>query len=96
MPRNSTEEAGVIEHMLVLGTCHLTEHTCTEWLPAAPFAAFAKGDYGWFVYVPDDEPDDLPADLAECFALARGQHCEWIMFDRDQAAMGILPVYDWS
>lgn len=86
----------MIEKMLALSTAHLTETTCNDWLPHSPFAAYPKGDYGWFVYIPDDLPHDLPADLAECLALARGQDCDWLMFDRDADAIGILQVYDWD
>lgn len=85
----------MMETLLVLSTAHLRQQTCNGWLQAAPFAAFAKGDYGWFVSVPDDEPEDLPADLGECLALARSLKCDWVMFDRDADALSILPVHDW-
>ncbi|MFX8648972.1 hypothetical protein ABTM34_20010, partial [Acinetobacter baumannii] len=61
----------------------------------ASFAAFAKGDYGWFVHVPDDEPEALPAELGACLALARSRRCTWIMFDRDADIVSALPVHDW-
>lgn len=85
----------MIEPLLVLSTAHLEEQTCNGWLHSAPFAAFAKGDYGWFVYVTDDEPDDLPADLRGCLALARTLHCDWVMFDCDADIVAVLPVYRW-
>jgi len=85
----------MIEPMLVLSTGHLTEATCKVWLHNAPFAVFAKGDYGWFVHVTDDEPDDLPSDLAACLAAARERACIWVMFDRDADVVSTLPVYDW-
>jgi hypothetical protein len=62
---------GMIEILLTLSAGHLREETCNGWLHQAPFAAFAKADYDWFVYVADDEPDDLPDDLRACLALAR-------------------------
>lgn len=61
----------MIEPMLVRSTAHIGEQTCNSWLHNAPFAAFGKGDYGWFVHVPDDEPEDLPADLGACLTQAR-------------------------
>lgn len=51
----------MIERMLVLSTANVTAETCNIYLHTAPFAAFEKGDYGWFVYVATDLPDDLPA-----------------------------------
>jgi hypothetical protein len=54
-----------------------------------------EGAYGWFVHVPDDDHPDLPADLAECIAQARGLGCDWLMFDRDADTLTILPTYDW-
>ena len=85
----------MIEAMLVLSTAHLTEHTCKVWLPEAQIAAYAKGEYGWFVHVPDDEPEALPIDLGGCLALARGRACTWIMFDRDADITPALSVHDW-
>ena len=85
----------MIEAMLVLSTAHLTEHTCNMWLHDARVTAFAKGDYGWFVHVAGDEPDNLPADLDACLALGRIGGFAWIMFDRDADIAPGLPVHDW-
>lgn len=85
-----------IESMLVLSTGHLEHGTCTQWLDTAPFAAFTKADYGWFVFVPEDLGEDpMPPDLLVCCQLAHARGCEWIMFDRDAPALDTLPVYDW-
>lgn len=86
----------MIEAMLALSTAHLTPHSCNVWLPACDYACFAKGDYGWFVYVPDDMDDDIPGDLVQCIDLARSLHCDWVMFDRDQAPHSTLPLYAWD
>ena len=85
----------MIEAMLVLSTAHITEHTCNVSLHDAQIVAYAKGDYGWFVHVPDDEPEGLPIDLGGCLALARARACAWIMFDRDADIAPALPVHDW-
>ena len=85
----------MIETMLVLSTAHLRPRTCNDWLRDAPFAVFDKGDYGWFVHVTDDEPEDLPSDLGDCFRLARSSQCEWVMFDCDAATVPSLPLYAW-
>lgn len=85
----------MIETLLMLSTAHLCQETCNDWLRQAPFAVFGKGDYGWFVYVPDDEPEDLPADLRDCFTLARSCNCDWVMFDCDADTVSALPIYAW-
>ncbi|MCI1271665.1 MAG: hypothetical protein LKM31_10810 [Sphingobium sp.] len=85
----------MIERMLVLSTANVTAETCNVYLHTAPFAAFEKGDYGWFVYVPIDLPDDLPADLAGCFDVASRAGVDWIMLDRDAQEHPGLPAYDW-
>lgn len=85
----------MIETMLVLSTAHLRPETCNDWLPRAPFAVFQKGPCGWFVSIPDADPDDLPPDLAECIAQGRALRCDWLMFDRDAAELTILPTYAW-
>lgn len=85
----------MIEPMLVLSTGNLTFDTCNRWMKAADHAVFEKGEYGWFVYVTEPCNDDVPTDLAACFALARRCNCPWIMFDRDAPAAAELPSYDW-
>lgn len=85
----------MIEILLTLSAGHLREETCNGWLHQAPFAAFAKADYDWFVYVADDEPDDLPDDLRACLALARSLNSDWVMFDRDVDLIAELPAYSW-
>lgn len=86
----------MMETMLVLSTAHLTEGTCSTWLHHASLVAYPKGDVGWFVHVPDSTHGDVPADLAECLEQARALNCDWIMFDRDAAALTILPVHAWG
>ena len=88
-------DAPEIARTLVLSTSHLTEATCNGYLHTAPFAVFEKGEYGWFVYVIDDYPEGMPPGLAQCFSIARGLGCEWIMFDRDGPVMDFLPAYEW-
>jgi hypothetical protein len=85
----------MIEPMLVLSTAHLTEETCNQYVWRAPFSAYPKGDYGWFVYVAEDSPEDLPVDLEHCFEAARQQNACWIMFDRDAELDDTLQVFKW-
>jgi len=83
----------MIETMFALSVAHFSEATETDWFrDAARLTAFPRGDEGWFVRVPDEDPVDLPHDLAECFALARGNGCDWITFDPDKEPLAILPV----
>lgn len=91
---NQHKERCVIETMLTLSTAHLRRSTCDAWLAGDTLVAFAKGDQGWFVPVPDASVADIPDDLAECFALARANRCDWVMFDGDTSPLSILPVYD--
>lgn len=94
-PVATSTAAAAIELMLVLSTAHLTETTCNLFLPDYAGPAWPKGDYGWFVYVPEDEDPEMPLDLGACMALAREKHAFWIMFDRDEAQIDELPAYDW-
>ena len=83
-----------IESMLVLSTAHLTPETCNSFLPAWDGPAWAKGDFGWFVYTANG--DTLPTDLEGCFHLAWHKGIDWIMFDRDAPTIAALPVFDWE
>jgi hypothetical protein len=86
----------MIEPMLALSTGHLSEDTCNRFLKIYDGPCWEKGDYGWFVYVPEAAgEDDLPEDLAACFAFAILKGCCWVMFDRDAAPVDELPFADW-
>lgn len=84
-----------IEPMLVLSTAHITQETCNTFLPTYSGPAWEKGEYGWFIYVPEDLDETLPVDLAACMALARTKSAFWIMLDRDEPEVDGLPVFDW-
>lgn len=90
-----TNSLSAIEPMLVLSTAHLTPETCNVFLPTYGGPVWAKGEYGWFVYVPADVDADHPADLSACLAFARRINASWVMFDRDQAPLGGLQTFDW-
>jgi hypothetical protein len=86
-----------IEKLLVLSTTHLSPKTCNEWLHSCPWAAFEKGDYGWFVYVAEDtEGVDVPLDLRSALHVARREGCEWVMFDCDASTIDELPTFEWE
>lgn len=84
----------MIETMFTLSTAHLAAATSTEWLARGTLVAFSKGGQGWFIPVPDESVVDIPTDLAECFALARGSSCDWLNFDSAMPPLAILPIYD--
>lgn len=81
--------------MLELSTSHVTRETA--WVLDTGKWCYVKGDYGWFVHVPDpsDESEAMPDDLRWILAYAREVGCHWIMFDRDADPIDELPSYDW-
>ena len=84
-----------IAKMLVLSTAHLSEDDCNIWLHERS-GAYQKGDYGWFVHVPDPQLKGVyEASLYECMRHAWANCCDWIMFDRDGPIIEGLPTYDW-
>lgn len=85
-----------ITSMITLSTGHLTEEACNHWLPnACPWAVFEKGDWGYFMYVTDDNMDDTtPQCVVDAITFARGAFAQWIMFDSDGPLEEGLPSYD--
>ena len=53
--------------MLALSTAHMSPGTAADWMPRCPWACFAKGEWGWFMYVCDDvgvtEAADVPLEI---------------------------------
>ncbi len=90
--------------MIALSTAHIAEATVEFFkkLKNAGIVVYSKGDYGWFVYVPEyfegfKDNGDFPDDLYLCMKYAHDNGCEWIMFDQDVDVNEApeLPVYDW-
>lgn len=75
--------------MLALSTAHLSQATLEKGTDAFQrLSAFEKGEYGWFVYVPEPQlleelVEGLTDDIATCIRFAAAQDMQWIMFDRD-------------
>lgn len=95
-----------IAKMMVLSTAHLSEETCTVYvsnialgLTEGSIVAYEKGEYGYFVHVPEDPADsekpDVPLELRSAMHVARLAGCQWIMFDRDGDTVDNLPTYNW-
>lgn len=51
---------------------------------------------GGFVWVGDEDPDDLPDWLVPIAAVAKSAGCEWVRFDSCGAAHGALPCFVWE
>ena len=84
----------MIETMLRLSQAHLSGATCMTWLEPGALVAFDLGGGSWLLPLADVSTEDIPADLVECFALARANACDWLLFDHDTPPLSILPVYD--
>lgn len=89
-----------VTKVLVLSTQHMSLDTALNWMPACPWACFAKADYGWFQYVCDDlgicEADDIPLEIRSGLHVARREGCGWIMWDCDGPLLDELPEYAWD
>ena len=86
--------------VLDVSTAHLSQVT-RELLAddAVDQIAYPKGDYGWFVHVPNADDgvevsEHCPPDLAQCLQLAQRAEAHWVMFDADGTIIDELPVYD--
>lgn len=91
--------------MLALSTAHLTEGTASllEAGSIKNVTIYPKGEYGWFVHVPElsdldsFENKDCPKDLMDCMRYARSNGCSWLMFDCDveEECAPELQKYEW-
>lgn len=86
--------------MLALSTAHMSPGTAADWMPECPWACFAKGEWGWFMYVCDDvgitEAASVPLEIRSALHVARELRCQWIMWDCDGPIVADLPEYDWG
>lgn len=81
--------------MAVLSTAHLTEQTCTEYLGECQGPVFAKGEFGWFVYI-GLEDDYIPSELKDILDYAAFNYeVDWVCFDRDGPIDESFQVFDW-
>ena len=98
-----------INSILSASTHHLRRDTA-DWLEAqaaksAPaLIVYSKHDYGFFVYVPDDESLQLSLvdkelqtkyELLGLIWLARYRNARWLELDRDAVVEATLPLWDW-
>ncbi len=50
-------------------------------------------DFGLFIFVPSENPEDCPPDVAGIFAFARTNQCEYFMLDIDGPVLAELPYH---
>ena len=91
-------------NMLALSTAHVTKDTADMMNKDSidGVMLYNKGDYGWFVHIPDSgldfnelENGECPADLYRCMKYARDNGFDWIMFDCDVEVISEMPEYEW-
>lgn len=100
----ATVSAAVIRPVLDVSTGHLPARYAENGPGAEEgVIAYALGEYGWLMWVPDD-PDthsadyDLAAQAPEILVVqryARAAGCDYVMFDRDSEANPDLPTWEW-
>ena len=90
------------QRMLCLCTNHVSKETAglMDSNSIEEVILYVKGEYGWFVYIPDSikfelDEDKIPQDLYQCMEFACDNGFDWIMFDRDVETINELPAYEW-
>ena len=58
---------------------------------------YAKGEYGWWIFVPDEDmmPETIPEELAACLNHARKAGCKWLCLDCDADVIDELAKFSW-
>lgn len=82
--------------MPVLSTGHLKEETVRNIsILMGNSTIVAEYEYGFFIYVTEDQMDDWPEDLETVAQLVRNAGYTWIRFDSAGDMLENLPTYDW-
>ena len=55
----------------------------------------ARTPYGWFVFASEERPE-ISDTLWGLFQAARGQGCEYLLFDRDAPMLEDLATFEWN
>lgn len=99
-------QPGAVERIVTISTAHITEQT-NAGLGALPYShngnpwcltTFPKGDFGWWVRVPQPgemPPPYVPEELGNAIEYARSLGCTWLCLDRDGDKTHALPEFDW-
>ena len=91
-----------LEKMLTISTGHVTHETAkllaSDAIPST--TVFAKGEYGWLIYIPDVMvdyvmPEHRPAELHAAMFLAHKLGCVWLVLDCDAPEIEELPTFKW-
>jgi hypothetical protein len=89
----------LFSRMLTVSTFHITRATSkTMDSEIIPLAIYPKGDYGWFIYVPDEQPfEGVPEDLGIILEYCLSKGYSWLNIDMDVPLNPNLPNYesDW-
>jgi hypothetical protein len=109
-PPARSPDLPIIRAVLDLSTAHLPQRQCQQLsgydgVVAYPLAA-DYDSYGWLLWVPDEvaaaDPDEqaveagaVPAEVLAIQRFARGLGCDFILLDRDAAAIDGLPTWAW-
>lgn len=99
-------EEGAVERIVTISTAHITEYTAQAIESALqkdkqPFGlvVFAKGEYGWLIWLPPPEDDsstaEVPDELDNAMNYARSLGCTWLVIDRDGDKTHALSEFDW-
>lgn len=94
-----------ISKMLTISSGHISDETA-EMLEREPelnalrLSVYTKSaddgeNYGWFIYLPSDIHDGVPADLAKCMRIAASNGCNVLCLDGDGPEYPGLETFDW-
>ena len=89
-----------ITKMLTLSTAHISGDVAAA-LTVEPernemgLSVYLLKGYGWLIYVPDYETNNVPECLKKCLELAKTNECEWLRLDCDGELVDELEKFDW-
>lgn len=87
----------MIYNTLDISTAHIGPFSA-NWLNSDTIdnlIIYPKGEYGWFIHVPEDIPHNLPVDIKYALKHAKIMNCQWLCIDRDGDIIPELATYDW-
>ena len=94
-----------ISKMLTISTAHISTETAAkldltqEVNGDIGIVYFNKGDYGWFIWLSDDdfyyEDKKIPSDLLDVMKFAKNNGCSWLCLDCDGEILNCLKTFDW-
>lgn len=89
-----------IAKMLTLSTAHISEDVATA-LTFEPhtnkmgLSVYSLSEYGWLIYIPDYETNNVPECLKKCLEFAKNNGCDWLRLDCDGETVDELETFDW-